>query len=142
MEFPEFAKHTDKQKALDNALWLDFVHRIKQKIFSVVHIPQEHYLVMPTESIPRRNMVVSGKSKDYSQMTFEAISTIKLDRDPLWHWEQILGMFSVTDAEILRFILKYQVPLEKIIASELANRGYDENNHWIGFEKAKKIWLR
>lgn len=50
-------------------------------------------------------------------------------------------MFSVQDGEILRFILKYQVPLERLIRFELAARGFDKDHIWGGLEKAEKIWL-
>lgn len=142
MQFPEFAKHTDKQKALDNALWLDFVSRTKQKTFSVINIPESNYLVIPTKSLTKRNLALTGKPHDYFDMSFNDLKKMKSDIDPLWHWEEIIGMFSVADGEILRFLLRYRVPIQKIIALELANRGYDENNHWVGFEKAEGIWLK
>ena len=51
-------------------------------------------------------------------------------------------MISEMDGEILRFILKYKMPIERFIRYELASRGYDENHQWVGFEKAKAIWLQ
>jgi len=63
-----------------------------------------------------------------------------MDKNVLFHWEHIIGMFSVADGEILRYILHTKIPLEKLIRHELAGRGYDENHRWCGFEKAKEIW--
>jgi hypothetical protein len=62
--------------------------------------------------------------------------------DPLHHFEEIRDMFTIIDGEILRFILKYKMPLEKFIRNELVNRGHDENHKWIDFEKAEQIWLK
>ncbi|WP_299884398.1 hypothetical protein [uncultured Lacinutrix sp.] len=75
-------------------------------------------------------------------MTYSEIKAIASDSESLEHWEAIRGMISTQDGEILRFILKYQVPLEKFIRYELAARGFDESHHWIGFDKAEKIWLK
>jgi len=79
--------------------------------------------------------------EDYSQMNFEEIRDIRMDSDPLSFWETIIGIFSVIDGEILRYLLHTKIPLKKLIRYELACRGYDKNNRWCGFEKAKEIWL-
>jgi len=70
------------------------------------------------------------------------IRFITMDEDPLMHWEEIKGLFSSMHGEVLRFILAYQVPLEKLIRFELAARGHDENHNWCGFDKAEEIWLK
>ena len=80
-------------------------------------------------------------AKDCSQINFEQISHIRMDEAPLLFWEEIAGMFSVVGGEFLRFILHTKIPLEKLIRYELATRGYDKNTQWVGFDKAKKIWL-
>ncbi len=64
-----------------------------------------------------------------------------MDEDPLPHFEEIRGMFSVLHGEILRYILEVKIPLDKFIRYELANRGYDKDHLWVGFEKAEEIWL-
>jgi hypothetical protein len=51
-------------------------------------------------------------------------------------------MFSIANGELLRFILAYNIPLEKLIRYSLSARGYDKNQHWVGFNKAKEIWLQ
>ncbi len=65
-----------------------------------------------------------------------------MDEDPLHHFEEIRGMFSVMDGEILRFILEAKIPLEKFIRYELASRGFDKDHKWVGFEKVEEIWLK
>jgi hypothetical protein len=62
------------------------------------------------------------------------------DTDLLSHWESLLGTFSVMEGELLRFILAYKIPLEKIVRHELGNRGFDHNSEWIGFKASEKLW--
>ncbi|MFC4634637.1 hypothetical protein ACFO3O_12000 [Dokdonia ponticola] len=38
-------------------------------------------------------------------------------------------------------ILAYDIPLEKLIRYSLSARGYDKDHKWVGFNKAKDIWL-
>ena len=63
------------------------------------------------------------------------------DRNPLWFWEELKGMFSTANGELLRYILAYDIPLEKLIRYSLSARGYDKEMQWVGFNKAKEIWL-
>ena len=51
-------------------------------------------------------------------------------------------MFQVIDADILQFIVSAKVPLMKFIRHELACRGIDEKFNYLGFDKAKAIWLK
>lgn len=80
--------------------------------------------------------------KDYSEITYRHLDSIRQDEDPLPHWESITGMLAVMDGEILRFILNNRVPLDRLIRHELALRGFDENHRWCGFDKAREIWLK
>lgn len=80
--------------------------------------------------------------KDLSDMSYTDIRHIRMENDPLPHWENIIGMFSVMDGEILRYILHTRLPLEKLLRSELAGRGYDKDHRWCGFERAEEIWLK
>lgn len=50
-------------------------------------------------------------------------------------------MFSIQDNELLMFMLNYNIPLELFIRYELASRGIDKDNRWIGFDKAEEVWL-
>jgi len=65
-----------------------------------------------------------------------------MDRDPLRHWEEIRGMVTVIEGELLRFILEKKIPIDKLIRYELAVRGYDKDHKWCGFDKAKEVWLK
>ena len=76
--------------------------------------------------------------KDFSEMTYNDILHIKMQYDPIRHWEDLTGVFSVMNGELLRFLLHAKIPLEKLIRHELASRGYDENHHWVSFNKASK----
>ncbi|MEC8831769.1 MAG: hypothetical protein VX772_05380, partial [Bacteroidota bacterium] len=70
--------------------------------------------------------------KDHSKMGYRDIRHIRMDREPLPHWEAITGMFSVADGEILRYLLHAKVPIEMFVRHELASRGYDKNHRWCG----------
>jgi hypothetical protein len=74
-------------------------------------------------------------------MSYDEIRHIRMDKEPLPHLEALMSHFSTMDGEILRYILYAKIPLEKLIRFELADRGFDENHRWIGFEKANEIWL-
>ena len=58
-------------------------------------------------------------------------------------WLNFKYRIAVADGEILRYILKTKVPLDKLIRHELALRGYDENRRWCEFDfhTAREIWL-
>ena len=61
------------------------------------------------------------------------IRHIRMDNDSLPSWDKIIGLFSIADGEILRYILHAKIPLEKLIRHELAERGYDENHRVARF---------
>ncbi|MBV7270692.1 hypothetical protein [Winogradskyella luteola] len=75
-------------------------------------------------------------------MDYDHIKHFSQDVDPVAHFEETKGMFSVMHGEILRYILSHRVPLEKFIRYELATSGHDEGHKWVGFEKAKEIWFK
>ena len=80
--------------------------------------------------------------ENHSHVSYRELDVIRQDQEPLPFWESILGIITVTDGEILRYILENKIPLDKIIRHELAGRGYDENHRWCGFDKAREIWLQ
>jgi len=133
----------EQQKAIHHAMWLNFKYRIAQIKFGVIHGPEDNWAVL--EEATSREMEMTFLDilpKDYSDMTYRDIRHLRMDKQPLPHWEAISGMFSVADGEILRYILHNKIPLKKLICFELASRGYDENHRWCGFEKAGEIWLK
>lgn len=132
-----------QEKAIHQALWLNFKYRITNSKFGIISYPQEKWKVVDVVlSEVMKNLFVDNLPKDYSQMSYDDIRHIKMDKAPLPHWEKLTGLFSTMDGELLRFILYTKIPLEKLIRDELASRGHDENHRWCGFEKAGEIWLK
>lgn len=132
-----------KQKAIDHALWLNFKYRISNIKFGVIHGPEDNWAVL--EQATSQEMEIPFLEilpKDYSELSYDAMRHIRMDRNPLAHFEELFGIFSTLDGELLRFIIHANIPLEKIIRFELAGRGYDKNHRWCGFEKAQEIWLK
>ncbi|WP_417197749.1 hypothetical protein [Bizionia sp.] len=133
----------DQQKAIDHAMWLKFKYRIAGIVFGVIHGPENNWAVCEEATAQDMELPFLGiLPKDYSQMSYDMIRHIRMDRDSLPFWDAIIGMFSVADGEILRFIIHTKLPLERLIRHELAGRGYDENHRWCGFDKASEIWLK
>lgn len=133
----------DVHKAMDFALWQNFKHRVKKEVFGVLQGPDDNYAVVNQSMLEDLEMEFQFPlPDDYDWMNYAKIKLIRSDENMLSHWENIAGMFSVIDGEILRFILHYKLPLKKWIRYELASRGFDENHQWVGFEKAKDIWLK
>lgn len=132
-----------KQKAIDHAIWLNFINRACVLEFGVIHGPNNNWAVSDVITVSNMGMsFIDILPKNYSQLDYDHIRHIRMDNHPLPHWEKIVGIFSTTDGDILRFILTNDIPLEKFIRDELAGRGYDENHRWCGFENAQKIWLK
>lgn len=132
----------DRQKAIDHAMWLNFKYRIAGIVFGVINGPENNWAVCEAATAQEMGLpFLKILPKDCSKMSYRHLDGIRQDQEPLPHWESIIGMVSVADGEILRYILKNKVPLDKLIRHELALRGYDENHRWCGFDKAREIWL-
>lgn len=135
----------DHDKAIDHAIWLNFRHRQKEtQIFHVIDSPSGDPAVVSDdiwESFTDAGFDHS-LNDDYTDLSYERIDSISSDSDPLYFWEEIRGMMSVTDIEVLQFILDKKIPLERFIRQELTARGYDDKGMWIGFEEAKKLWQK
>ncbi len=134
-------RYSNIQKALDDVLWLNFEYRTSGDSFGAVK-RKDDYLVTNKKHKSLSNRTFEVFLKDYTDMDYGHIQQIASDEDPLHHWEEIRGMFSVMDGEILRYILHAKIPLERFIRWELASRGYDKDHKWCGFEKAENIWLK
>jgi hypothetical protein len=132
----------NRQKAIDFAVWLNFKHRLEGRQFGAIQSAEGDFFIVSPSHPSFIGEEFEILPTDYSNMSFKEIRNIFVDIEPLAHFEQIKGVVSVMDGELLRFILKYQIPLEKFIQFELASRGYDENHLWCGFEKAEEIWLK
>lgn len=132
-----------QEKAIDHCLWLNFKYRIAKIVFGVIPHPNNKWAVCEEATANELGAVfLDVLPKDYAAMGYDHIRHIKMDDDPLPHLESLLGMFSVADGEILRFILASKISFEKLIRHELASRGHDENHRWVGFDKAEDIWLK
>jgi len=135
--------YESKQKAIDQALWLNFSHRVENKRFGVVKFVTGDYGVTPIllHNEEQRKLQFEKLPQGYTDMDYTNIQHIREDQDPLNHWEGLYGAFATLDGEYLRFLLHYNIPLEKLIRYELAARGYDRDHKWCGFDKARAIWL-
>lgn len=132
-----------QQQAIHHAMWLNFKYRIAGIVFGVIDGSDNDWAVLEEATANEMGIpFLDIFPKDYSEMTYTQIRHIRMDREPLPHWESITGMFSTADGEILRYLLHSKIPLEKFVRFELASRGYDENHRWCGFEKAGEIWLK
>lgn len=131
-----------KEKATQHAIWLNFKYRIANIRFGVIEHPDKKWAVCEEATRDEMDISFLDTSQDHSDMSYDEIRHIRMDYDPLPHWEELTGTFSVMDGELLRFILHANIPLEKLIRYELAIRGYDENHLWCGFDKSEEIWLK
>ena len=131
-----------RRKAIDYAIWCTFSDR-KYGIHYVVleNEDETKYLVVPGTNMPFEKKGIP-LPENYADMSYEDVRVLRTDTEPLDHWETICGMISVMDGQLLRFLIRYQVPLEKLIRYELASRGHDEDMNWVGFDRAKVIWMK
>ena len=132
----------NKEKAGQHTIWLNFKYRIAKIRFGIIEHPDNKWAVCEELTRDEIGIPFVETSQDHSDMNYDEIRHIRMDYDPLPHWEELTGTFSVMNGELLRFILHAKIPLEKLIRHELAGRGYDENHRWCGFDKASKIRLK
>ena len=139
----EFYDNLDK--ARDRALWLEFEHRNVPKQFVVFDGPEDNnnYFVGDIQTAQEMEIKHQYYSlpENYQHWTYGDLKGIAGDSEMLSHFEELLGKFSVMEGNLLKFILKYQLPLEKIIRHELGCRGFDDNN-WVGFQESEKYWMK
>lgn len=139
----EFYDNLDK--ARDRALWLEFEHRNVPKQFVVFDGPEDsnNYFVADIQTAQEMEIKHQYYSlpENYQHWTYGDLKGIAGDPEMLSHFEELLGKFQVMEGNLLKFILKYQLPLEKIIRHELGCRGFDDNN-WVGFQESEKYWMK
>tara|TARA_R110002051_G_scaffold181774_1_gene251307 strand:- start:81282 stop:81722 length:441 start_codon:yes stop_codon:yes gene_type:complete len=134
---------SSKEKAIHHCLWLNFKYRITKIKFGVIHGPDNDWAVVEEATANEMEMpFLEILPNDYADMSYEDIRLLQMDKDPLPHMEKLLGEVATIDGEILRWILFYKIPLEKLIRFELGSRGYDENHRWCGFSKSYEVWLK
>jgi hypothetical protein len=134
--------YDDLNNAIDRVVWLQFQYRNQERYFVVYDGPADNYAV--SDLLTAQEMELDNHfyplPDSYKNLSYERLEAIAKESYILEHWENLLGKFSVMEAELLRFILLYQVPVEKLIRHQLANRGFDQNNQWVGFDTSKEIW--
>lgn len=135
-------RYSNLQKARDDAMWLSFRGRTTSSSFGVVPSSTDGYLVVRTDHPSFEPEEFEVLPKDHANLTYKEIQQFRMDENPLKHWEELAGAFSVMDGELLRYILHAKIPLGKLIRYELASRGFDENHQWCGFDTARDIWLK
>ena len=130
-----------KQKAIDLALWQNHSYRYDDN-YGVVLSSQGDYLVAKTDHPTFETSAFEPLPKGYTTLDYKCIKQLYLDEAPLYHWKHIIEALHGLHSEVLQFILSSKLPLEKLIRYELACREYDQHMQWVGFEKAKEIWLK
>ena len=121
---------------------MNFKYRIAGIRFGIIGGPDNTFAVCEQATAEEMKMpFLDILPKDYAEMSYDEMRHIRMDKEPLPHLEALMSHFSTMDGEILRYILYAKIPLEKLIRFELADRGFDENHRWCGFEKANEIWL-
>jgi hypothetical protein len=131
-----------KEKAIDHALWLNFKYRIANIPFGIIKFKNQFAVLEQSTACEMNVEFLDILPNDLSELSYDNLRHIRMDKEPLPHWESIIGHFSVMDGELLRYILHAKIPLEKLIRFELAGRGFDENHRWCGFDKASEIWMQ
>lgn len=131
-----------EQKAVDHCLWLNFKYRIAGIRFGVINGPDNNFAVCEEATAQEMEMnFLDILPENHSQLSYKQLDVIRQDQESLPFWESIIGMISIMDGEILRYILEHKIPLDKIIRHELALRGFNKDHRWCGFEKSREIWL-
>lgn len=131
------------EKATHQSIWLNFKYRIANIKFGVIDGPDNNWCGCEQATADEFDKeFLIDLPENYADMDYRQIRHIRMDRNPLPHWEKIYGMLSVMDSEILHFMIHAEVPLDQLIRYELAIRGRDKNDRWCGFEKAEEIWLK
>ncbi|WP_292942894.1 hypothetical protein [Olleya sp. UBA1516] len=130
-----------KQKAIDHCMWLNFKYRIAGITFGIINGPKNNFAVCEEATAAEMQMSFLDILPDnHFELSYRQLDIIRQDIELLPFWESIIGMVSVIDGEILRYIIEDKIPLDKIIRHELAGRGFDKNHRWCGFDKAREIW--
>ena len=136
--------YSDLNNAIDRAVWLQFKYRNAGRYFVVYDGPEDNFVVSDLQTAQEMELdnYFYPLADSYKNLSYERLQAIAKESYILEHWEKLIGKFSVMEAELLRFILKCEIPVEKLIRHELANRGFDHNGQWIGFEASKEFWQK
>lgn len=130
-------------KAIDLAKWLNFIDGNKSYTYEICRHGNHQFRVTEIDLTKKKPSTwLDILPANYAQMSYEHLASVYSDVDPLSHMDDIRGMFCTLNNQILLFILQEKLPLKKFIRKELASRGYDNHNTFIGFKAAEKLWLK
>lgn len=73
-----------------------------------------------------------SRKKEFTQEELQKFNGRPDDLNPAF-------MFSLTATQLLTEALNGEYDINYLLRRELANRGYDRQGKWIGFDKAKKL---
>ncbi len=95
------------RKAQDAAVWLNFKHKQDDdfKSLAVLHGASDDFVLLEEWEAKEMEIPALELPTSYANITYPHIQSIKSDVDPLTHWLEIFGSFSVMKADYLRFIL-------------------------------------
>lgn len=132
-----------QRKAGDAAYWNNFTHQHDKDFepVGVVHGADDNFVLLPLSELKEMEIPLLEMPKDYKSFGYPHMQAIKIDRDPLKHWSDIFGAFSVIPTQYLMFIQESKLPLEQIVKYELAARGIGKKGKWIGFDQAERLWF-
>lgn len=140
-EVPFFQACDTLEEARDWALWLNFIHRHQPQAFGVVEGPERYSAVNQTMADELDTSFLQGLEQDYTKLAYGHLKHVAKAEEPAPFWEELTGLFTTVNGEILRFVLEHSLPLGMLVRLELANRGYDQNGNWCGFDHAESLWL-
>lgn len=127
--------------AIDYASWENFVRGSKQ--FKVFERHKNLYIVeeVVTGSKKRKGLIQISEPY-YENLSYDHLKSVSKEFELERFMENIKGAFSNMSNQELLFILNKRIPIIKFIRLEIANRGFDEHNDWVGFTAAEKIWCK
>lgn len=81
-----------KEKAIHHAMWLNFKYRIAKITFDVIQIKKQWAVLEEATAKEMKVEFLDILPKDFSKLSYDEIRHIRMDKDPLPHWENIFGM--------------------------------------------------
>ena len=95
--YDSLPRYPSLTKAVDQALWLSFAHRVEGSSYGAIQSNEGDYLIVPLSHPTFKGETFEKLPKGYGFISYEHIQCIRNDQDPLPHWEAITGAFSVTE---------------------------------------------
>jgi hypothetical protein len=139
----ELTHFETQRKAADAAYWYNFIHQYDDdfKPMCILHGADDDFVMLEEYQAKEIEIPFLEMPKDYSELNYPHMRSIKADLNPLTHWSEIFGSFAVLPIKYLRFILEAKVPLVQIAKYEMSARGLNKKGQWIGFDQAERLWF-